>query len=145
MRVFLSRYGIYLSKFTVHKYMNKMLNLASIIMRKKPGYKSGHKHKIFDNLLKQDFTISKKNKVWCTDFTYMRQTNGRFKYNCTIIDLYEWKDFIIHLFKNCFYYRFTFDNVEMLDKMTKQFINWYNYVRPHTYNNNLTPMELRFS
>jgi len=46
MRVFLSRYDIYLSKFTVHKYMNKMLNLASIIMRKKPGYKSGHKHKI---------------------------------------------------------------------------------------------------
>ena len=88
MRVFLSRYGIYLSKFTVHKYMDKMLNLASIIMRKKPGYKSGHKHKIFDNLLKQDFTISKKNKVWCTDFTYMRQANGRFKYNCTIIDLY---------------------------------------------------------
>ena len=29
--------------------MNKMLNLASIIMRKKPGYKSGHKLKIFDN------------------------------------------------------------------------------------------------
>ncbi|WP_143470248.1 IS3 family transposase [Lachnobacterium bovis] len=29
--------------------------------------------------------------------------------------------------------------------MTKQYINWYNYVRPHTHNNNLTPMELRFS
>ena len=52
MRVFLSRYGIYLSKFTVHKYMNKM---------------------------------------------------------------------------------------------PKQFINWYNYVRPHTHNSNLTPRELRFS
>ena len=63
MRVFLSKYGIYLNKSTVHKYMNKMLNLASIIMRKKPEYKSGHKHKIFDNLLKQDFTISRKNKV----------------------------------------------------------------------------------
>ena len=44
---------------------------------------------IFDNLLKQDFTISNKNKVWCTDFTYMRQANGRFRYNCTIIDLYD--------------------------------------------------------
>ena len=40
MRIFLSRYGIYLSKTTVHKYMNKALNLAAIIMRKKPGYKS---------------------------------------------------------------------------------------------------------
>ena len=38
MRIFLSRYGIYLSKTTVHKYMNKTLNLAAIIMRKKPGY-----------------------------------------------------------------------------------------------------------
>ncbi len=89
MRVFLSRYGIYLSKFTIHKYMNKILNLSSVIMRKKPGYKSGHKHKIFDNSLKQDFTIIEKNKVWCTDFTYMRQANGRFRYNRTIIDLYD--------------------------------------------------------
>ena len=34
MRVFLSRYGIHISKTTVHKYMNKTLNLAAIIMRK---------------------------------------------------------------------------------------------------------------
>lgn len=32
MRVFLSRYGIYLSKTTIHKYMNKTLNLVAIIM-----------------------------------------------------------------------------------------------------------------
>ena len=37
MRVFLSRYGIYLSKTTVHKYMNKTLNLTAIIMRKNQG------------------------------------------------------------------------------------------------------------
>lgn len=85
MRVFLSRYGIYLSKFTVHKYMNKMLNLASIIMRKKPGYKSGHKYKIFDNLLKQDFTISKKNKVWCTDFTFWSRSTIYFMGICKIL------------------------------------------------------------
>lgn len=51
MRVFLLRYGIYLSKTTVHKYMNKILNLVAIIMRKKPEYTSGKKHKIFNNLL----------------------------------------------------------------------------------------------
>lgn len=89
MRVFLSRYGIHLSKTTVHKYMNKALNLAAVIMRKKPGYSAGKKHKIFDNLLKQNFTVDDKNKIWCTDFTYMRQPNGRFRYNCTIIDLYD--------------------------------------------------------
>jgi putative transposase len=49
MRVFLSRYGIHLSKTTVHKYMNKTLNLAAIIMRKKPGYTSGKKQKVFNN------------------------------------------------------------------------------------------------
>lgn len=31
----------------------------------------------------------KKNKIWCTDFTYMRQPNGKFRYNCTIMDLFD--------------------------------------------------------
>lgn len=31
----------------------------------------------------------KKNKVCCTDFTYMRQPNEKFRYNCTIIDLFD--------------------------------------------------------
>lgn len=89
MRIFLSRYGVHLSKTTVHKYMNKTLNLAAVIMCKKPRYTSGKKHKIFDNLLNQNFIIDEKNKVWCTDFTYMRQPGGKFRYNCTIIDLYD--------------------------------------------------------
>ncbi|WP_418372169.1 hypothetical protein [Agathobacter sp.] len=25
-----------------------------------------------------------------------------------------------------------------------KYINWYNYVRPHSYNNYLTPMEARY-
>lgn len=217
IKVFLARYGIYLSKTTVHKYMNKELNLAAVIMRKKPGYKTCKKHKIFDNLIKQNFDISEKNKVWCTDFTYMRQPNGRFRYNCSIIDLHDRsavssvngdyintdlaiealsealgkekhpKGLILHsdqgvqfaswefvyfckehgitqsmskagcpydnapmerfynTFKSCFYYRYTFDSVEMLDEMTKEYVNWYNYVRPHSYNNYLTPMEARFN
>lgn len=217
MRVFLSRYGIHISKTTVHKYMNKTLNLAAIIMRKKPGYTAGKKHKIFNNLLNQNFTVDHKNKVWCTDFTYMRQPNGKFRYNCTIIDLFDRaaiasvnsdyinagiaketlkvaleqerhpKNLILHsdqgqqfaswefvvfckeqgitqsmskagcpydnapmerfynTFKSCFYYRFTFESVEMLDKMTREYVNWYNYVRPHSYNDYLTPMEARFA
>ncbi|WP_442879765.1 IS3 family transposase [Blautia sp.] len=28
--------------------------------------------------------------------------------------------------------------------MTKQYINWYNYVRPHSTNNYMTPMEFRY-
>lgn len=60
MKIFLQRYGIYLSTTTIHKYMNKDLNLSAIVMRKKPGYKSCKKHKIFDNLLKQKFNVDEK-------------------------------------------------------------------------------------
>ena len=73
-------------------------------MHSKPGYKAGKKKKIFDNLLNPNFTVDCKNIVWCTDFTYMRQPNGKFRYNCSIIDLFDrpvvlmimlqWKDFI---------------------------------------------------
>ena len=69
--------------------MNKELNLCAVIMHSKPGYKTGKKNKIFDNLLNQNFTVDCKNKVWCTDFTYMRQPNGKFRYNCSIIDLFD--------------------------------------------------------
>ncbi len=57
--------------------------------RKKPGYKKGHAHRIFPNLLNQNFEVDKPNKVWCTDFTYLYLSNGNVRYNCTIIDLYD--------------------------------------------------------
>ena len=31
-----------------------------------------------------------------------------------------------------------------MDELTMKYINWYNYVRPHSYNNYLTPMEARY-
>ena len=89
LKVFLARKGIKLSKTTIHKYMNKELHLHCIRRRKRPGYKKGHAHKIFPNLLRQNFEIDKPNKVWCTDFTYLYLTNGNVRYNCTIIDLYD--------------------------------------------------------
>lgn len=30
-----------------------------------------------------------KNKIWCTDFTYIRLSDRKMRYNCTIIDLYD--------------------------------------------------------
>lgn len=48
----------------IEKSMNKTFNLATIIMWKKPEY-----------------TVDHKNKVWYTDFTYICQPNGRFRYN----------------------------------------------------------------
>ena len=35
----------------------------------------------------------------------------------------------------------SFSSVEMMDELTMKYINWYNYVRPHSYNDYLTPME----
>ena len=57
MRIFLKRQGISLSKTTVHKYMNQILGLHAIVMRKKPAY--------------------------------IRMGNGKMRYNCSIIDLYD--------------------------------------------------------
>lgn len=215
MKVFLEREGINLSNNTVNKYMNKMLKLSADLKYEKSGKNLVPKYKIFDNLFKQNFKVRKKNKVWCTDFTYMRQQDGKFRYNCTIIDLYDRsviasinsnylnsnlaietlskaleqedypKELILHsdqgvqftswdfvtfckdmgvtqsmskagcpfdnalmerfynTFKSCFYYRYAFDSEQAQDEMTEQYIQWYNYVRPHSYNHYLTPMEVR--
>lgn len=51
--------------------------------------KKGKSHKIFENLLKQDFYVEEPNKIWCTDFTYLKLTDGSFRYNCSILDLYD--------------------------------------------------------
>ena len=48
-------------------------------------------------------------------------------------------------FKSNFYNVTSFSSVEMMDELTMKYINWYNYVRPHSYNNYLTPMEARYS
>ncbi|ASM69431.1 MULTISPECIES: IS3 family transposase [Lachnospiraceae] len=89
MRIFLKRQEISLSKTTVHKYMNQILGLHARIMRKKPAYVHGTKNKIFPNLLKQDFHCTEPNRIWCTDFTYIRMRNGKMRYNCSILDLYD--------------------------------------------------------
>ena len=89
MKIFLERKGVSLSKTTVHKYMNQELDLHAIIMRKKPSYVRGVKNKIFPNLLRQKFQVKAPNLVWCTDFTYIRLSNGKMRYNCTVMDLYE--------------------------------------------------------
>ena len=215
MCIFIKCYGYEGSNTTMHKYMNNELKLCAVIMHSKPGYKPEKKNKIFNNFLKQNFNVDYKNKVRCTDFTYMRQSNGRFRYNCSIIDLFDrsavaslnsdyintdlaintlktalkkenYPKVILHsdqgvqftsweivnfckdnnvtlsmsktgcpydnasmerfynTFKSNFYNVTSFSNVEMMDELTAKYINWYNYVRPHSYNNYLTPMEARY-
>ena len=76
------------SKNTIHRYM-KELGLKSVIVKRKPKYVKGITHKKFDNLLKRDFTATKPNQKWCTDFTYLELSNGSKRYNCSIMDLYN--------------------------------------------------------
>lgn len=81
-------HGFILSQTTVHKYM-KELGLKSIVRRKKPGYRKGPAHKVFPDLLNQNFCAGGPNRVWCVDFTYLYLKGGDVRYNCTIIDLYD--------------------------------------------------------
>lgn len=89
MRALLKEKGIILSNSTVHKYMNKELKLKSITRKIKPKYIKGESHKTFENHVKQNFCTEAKNKIWCTDFTYLHLTDGSMRYNCTVIDLYD--------------------------------------------------------
>jgi putative transposase len=89
MKYFLRRENIIISKATVHKYMNRELQLFSIVRRKRIGFKKGVQHKIFPNLLERNFVAERPRKLWCTDFTYLPLADGSMRYNCTIIDLFD--------------------------------------------------------
>ena len=65
----------------------KELNISSIIRRKKQPFKIGKQHKVFPNLIQQNFHATKADRLWCVDFTYLCLRNGTPRYNCTIIDV----------------------------------------------------------
>ena len=69
--------------------MNTEMQLFSVSRRKKPGYVHGAAHKVYDNRLEQNFHAKKRNRKWCVDFTYLLLSDGRKRYNCTIIDLHD--------------------------------------------------------
>ena len=89
MKHLLKSENIFISYTTCHKYMNHELGLCSVTRRKKPGYHKGNSHKVFENLLNQNFNSENPDKIWCTDFTYIPMKNGSMRYNCAIIDLYD--------------------------------------------------------
>lgn len=88
MQRYLTQEGYQLSPLTCHYYMSGM-RLRSIVRRRKPDYVKGTVHKVFANILNREFSVSKPNLVWATDFTYLSLTDGTMHYNCTIIDLYD--------------------------------------------------------
>ena len=69
--------------------MNNEMKLHSISRKRNPNYEYGAPHKVFENVLKQNFHADDINRKWCTDFTYLFLTDGTKRYNCTIIDLHD--------------------------------------------------------
>ena len=129
--------------------MNKKLNLHAVIMHSKPGYKAGNKHKIFDNLLNQNLILHSDQGVQFTSYEFVKfckenkviQSMSKAGYpydNAPMEGFYN-------TFKNNFYNVISFSSEEELDELTMKYINWYNYVRPHSYNKYLTPMEARYN
>ena len=69
--------------------MNTELGLKSVTRRRKTNYEQGAPHKVFPNLIRQDFSSAEINQKWCTDFTYLYLKNGDVRYNCSILDLHD--------------------------------------------------------
>ena len=88
MRVYLLRANISISNTTTLKYMQE-LKIRSTVTPKRPAYRKGECHKKFENHLDREFHAEKPNEKWCTDFTYIILEDGRKRYNCSIIDLYD--------------------------------------------------------
>ena len=65
------------------------MGLYSLVRPKKPGYRCGKPHKVFENKLKQEFHAEQANHKWYTDFTYLFLKNGEVRYNCSIVDLHD--------------------------------------------------------
>ena len=85
----LKKDGLTMSYPTCHKYLNKLLGLKSIQRKRKPVYEHGDYHQVLENILNQNFKAERKNEKWCMDFTYVALKDGTFRYNCTIIDLFD--------------------------------------------------------
>lgn len=82
--------GIKVSSQLVSKLM-KNKGLRSVRVRRfKQTTNSNHTFEIVPNRLNQDFTAMKRNKVWVSDITYIKTTEG-WSYLTTVIDLFDRK------------------------------------------------------
>lgn len=75
------------------KYRAKtIMGIAGVEAKQKKRFKattdSNHNKKAFPNLLKREFTVLEPNKVWVSDITYIRTSEG-WVYLAVIIDLFN--------------------------------------------------------
>jgi len=62
MAVYLARSGCHYSAATVQKYMNTEKRLYFLVRPKRPGYRRGKPHKVFENKLGQEFRAEQANQ-----------------------------------------------------------------------------------
>ena len=79
-------YRVKLTNGAIYRYM-KLMNIESIIRKKKKKYSKVEHHKI-PNLIKQDFNASRPNEKWSIDITYIHTISG-VEYLCAIKDMYD--------------------------------------------------------
>lgn len=69
--------------------MNQM-NLPRMTKPKAKWRSTKSENKTYENHLKQNFNQDALNKVWASDFTYIK-VNGKWKYLCIVMDLFSRK------------------------------------------------------
>ena len=79
-------YGVQLKNSTIYRYM-KIMNISSIIRKKKKKYSKVKHHRI-PNLIKRNFNATKPNQKWSIDITYIHTISG-VEYLCAIKDMYD--------------------------------------------------------
>ena len=80
--------GVQCGKNRIAKLM-KENNIAAKTREKfKATTNSKHNYPVADNILKQDFTATKRNQIWVADITYIPTDEG-WLYLAAIVDLYN--------------------------------------------------------
>lgn len=70
MKIFLDRKNIHLSNNTIHEYIPPKMKLYYLSRHRKSEYQKVVCHKLFSNLLRQNFIMNEANHIWYTNFTF---------------------------------------------------------------------------
>lgn len=84
----LKDHGKTCGKNRVHRIMRQANIQSKRRYKRHPGFKGGHSNHVTENLLDRQFDVSQPNKIWVTDFTYVRTHEG-WLYVTVVIDLFS--------------------------------------------------------
>ena len=88
--ILLNRKGIFCSKNRIARMMQRHKICALRPSRKRKSYQTDTPSLISDNLVKRNFNADSPNKIWLTDITYIKTSEG-FVYLVSFIDVFSRK------------------------------------------------------